>query len=515
VAQNIIKKVQKLVRIELKVNRFGRTIKMAASIKASSHGLTIVDSARRGYGWTKTDSRWLEIATVSVATLKRFWRREPIAQDSFISICKAAKVDWQKVTELGSEHLRKLLNDGIDAWNEWKNLNPPLGYSFNGEDLQNANLEGADLSNTSFVRANLSGANLNNTNLTSANLTSANLNGASLKGANLTAAQVLSTVFIGADLTGACVQDWNFNEGTRLENVVCDYIYLRHTPSARQPFTERRPSDRNSIFAPGQFSTLFQKVTDTVDLIFASGIDWQVFFQSFVTLQSQYDKKLSIQAIEKKSGGAFIIRLEVPAEADEAVIERQAKELYEMKMQLQEERYQVELQAKDGQISLYREELEFHRRNNTDLRAVVEIMASQPMNFNIHASDSTQTTSINFGSEVHGNVNIHSVGQQTDASKINFADEIHGNVNVHSVNQKQRPTEAIQKTREFLNRLFSDPSCNVLEAVHHAIQYDPSLREYMQDILEAGGLEALKAVFDDSPLSIPTETVKGWLEAGE
>ncbi|KAM3092576.1 pentapeptide repeat-containing protein [Phormidesmis sp. 146-12] len=481
---------------------------MAASIKASPHGLTIVDSARKEYGWTKTDSRWLEIATVSTATLKRFWRREPIAQDSFISICKAAKVDWQKVTELGSEHLRKLLSEGTDAWNEWKNLNPPLGYSFNGEDLQNANLEGADLSGTSFVRANLGGANLNNTNLTSANLNGANLNGARLKGANLTAAQVLSTVFIGADLTGACVQDWNLNEGTRLENVVCDYIYLRHTPSATQPFAERRPSDRNSIFAPGEFSALFQKVIDTVDLIFADGIDWQAFFQSFQQLQAEYGTGTSIQAIERKNNRSVVIRLETQPGTNKGAVEHDLALLYNTKLALLEAKYRDELK-------LTQETLEEHRRQASDLIDVIRTMADKPMTLNIHASDSTQTTSINFGSEVHGNVNIHSVGQQTDTSKINFADEVHGNVNIHSVNQNQQLTEAIQKTRDLLGRLLSDPSRNVLQAVHHAIQYDPSLREYMQDILEAGGLEALKAVFDDSPLSIPAETVKGWLEAGE
>ena len=254
------------------------------------------------------------------------------------------------------------------------------GASLSEVNLSRIMLRGADLSNTSLSKANLSkvslsGANLSEANLSGANLSEANLNEANLSKANLNeadmrATQMLSTNFTGAMLSGACLEDWNINNETNLHEVICEYVYLK------QGKQERRPS--NGTFKPGEFTALFQKALETIDLIFISGIDWQVFFRSFQELRSQYnDENISIQAIEKKSGGAFVVRLEVPPEADKAAIESHAKELYEMKLQLQEERYRVEFQAKDGQILLYQEQLEFHRQNNTNLMEIVKTMAEK------------------------------------------------------------------------------------------------------------------------------------------
>jgi len=216
---------------------------------------------------------------------------------------------------------------------------------FSDADLSNADLRGMNLSGIKFSNANLSGV-------------------------NFAQVQALGTNFMGAILTGACIEDWNTNSQTELDGVICEYVYLK------QKQQERRPS--SGSFKPGGFTALLQKALDTVDLIFADGIDWQAFFQSFQELRSQYDD-LSIQAIEKKSGGAFVIRLEVPAEADKAAIERQAKELYEMKLQLQEQCYRAELQAK---------ELEFHRQNSTNLIGIVKTMAEKETNqTTIHANN--------------------------------------------------------------------------------------------------------------------------------
>jgi hypothetical protein len=184
--------------------------------------------------------------------------------------------------------------------------------------------------------------------------------------------------------------------------VMCEYIYLRHDWSEKEQvyfLSDRRPSDPARFFAYGEFQSFVQKALSTVDLIFASGIDWQIFFQSFVTLKSQYDERLAIQAIEKKSGSAFIIRLEVPVDADKGVIERQVKELYEMKLQLQGKRYQAELYAKDGQISLYQEQLEFHRKNNTNLMEIVRTMAEKENQTTNQTTINTQTVGfVNSGS---------------------------------------------------------------------------------------------------------------------
>jgi tetratricopeptide (TPR) repeat protein len=74
---------------------------MAASLKASKHGLEIVDRSRQRKGWKRQDEAWLQVASVTLGVLKRFWRRFPIQADSFIKLCQAVDLDnWQDIAEL-------------------------------------------------------------------------------------------------------------------------------------------------------------------------------------------------------------------------------------------------------------------------------------------------------------------------------------------------------------------------------------------------------------------------------
>ena len=275
---------------------------------------------------------------------------------------------------LSGINLRGLNLSNLDlSWIDFDNVNF-REIDLCGIDFKGVNLSGTDLSSVEevksidFTHMDFSDADLSNADLRGMNLSGIKFSNANLSGVNFAQVQALGTNFMGAILTGACIEDWNTNSQTELDGVICEYVYLK------QKQQERRPS--SGSFKPGGFTALLQKALDTVDLIFADGIDWQAFFQSFQELRSQYDD-LSIQAIEKKSGGAFVVRLEVPLEADKAAIERQAKELYEIKLQFQEQCYRAELQAKDGQITVYREQLEFHRQNSTNLMEIVKTMAEK------------------------------------------------------------------------------------------------------------------------------------------
>jgi uncharacterized protein YjbI with pentapeptide repeats len=281
--------------------------------------------------------------------------------------------------DLGSDDLMGITLKGVNlsridlSWIDWSHVNL-RDVNLSGMDFRGVNLSGIDLSgdlkDIDLRDIDLSWADLHSANLSGVNLNSVNLSNANLSAVDFTRTQALATNFTGAILTGACLEDWNINSETKLDGAICEYVYLK------QKQQERRPS--SGIFKSGEFTALFQKALETVDLIFADGIDWQAFFQSFQELRSQYNNEsLSIQAIEKKSGGAFVIRLEVPPEADKAAIESHAKEVYEMNLQLQEQRYRAELQAKDGQISLYQEQLDFHRQNNTNLMEIVKTMAEK------------------------------------------------------------------------------------------------------------------------------------------
>jgi hypothetical protein len=79
---------------------------MAPTLRLSDAGLTIVDEKRRLKGWNKQDQAWADMAFVSVAVLRSFWKQNPIQQGSFESICrvlfdkdKEIDPDWQEWQE--------------------------------------------------------------------------------------------------------------------------------------------------------------------------------------------------------------------------------------------------------------------------------------------------------------------------------------------------------------------------------------------------------------------------------
>ncbi len=73
---------------------------MAATLKASTTGLDLVDKARRKKGWAKAEPAWADLAFTSTATLKRFWAGVTIGADTFRAICKAVGIeDWEAIVE--------------------------------------------------------------------------------------------------------------------------------------------------------------------------------------------------------------------------------------------------------------------------------------------------------------------------------------------------------------------------------------------------------------------------------
>ena len=260
------------------------------------------------------------------------------------------------------------------------------GANLKGAELTGANLEGANLDDAIPYRAVLEGANLNHALLTGANLTKASLKGANLKGVNLTRAsllmaQALGTDFTGATLTGACIEDWNINADTRLNDVVCEYVYLKGDQQ------ERRPSEPNQSFAPGEFTKLFQKAQETVDLIFRHGVDWQALLISLEKLKVEAEgAELSIQAIENKNDGAFVVRVNVPPEANKGEVEKFLRREYDLALKALDERYQFQLQLQGERLEDYREQVAAQRQANTSLTRIIEKMAeNQAPKFNFNA----------------------------------------------------------------------------------------------------------------------------------
>lgn len=208
--------------------------------------------------------------------------------------------------------------------------------------------------NQSYIGCNLKGANLENADLSDADLTAAELDNATLVGAlldrsNLTQVQALGTNFRGANLTGACLEAWNIDNTTQLDGIICDYVYLQGNQR------ERRPS--SGEFRSGEFTKLFQVALNTVDLIFRNGLDLQAFSTSLQKVKIENPNlDLELQSIENKEDGIVIVKVRVPEETDKAQIHADLTQNYHQAVKALEERYRAELQAKDAQIEVYRQQ---------------------------------------------------------------------------------------------------------------------------------------------------------------
>ena len=312
----------------------------------------------------------------------------------------------------------EILKQGVQVWNQWReeayHVNPDLSHAYLiGVNLRNASLRNVDLrsaflGDVDLGNANLSSANLSNANLSDANLSNANLhrailrstflgdadlshtdlsyadlshtdlshtnfNHADLSHADLSHTQALATNFSNATLTEACVEDWHINSSTTLEAVVCECVYLKRDTFSN--FEERRP--RSGSFQPGDFAALFRKALGTIDLIFADGIDWKALLLSFQDLRDQYDdERFSIQAIEKKSGGAFVVRLAVPQNIDKETLENHAKHLYTRQCNVLDAQYEKQFCLQGTHLENMKQVIEAERTEKATLMSVLATMAN-------------------------------------------------------------------------------------------------------------------------------------------
>ena len=220
----------------------------------------------------------------------------------------------------------------VEAWNKWRETNFELVPNLKEVDLGRVDLTGANLS-----RINLSGANL-----TGANLSGANLSEANLTGAKLTAVQALNTNFEKALLTGACIEDCNINPQTKLDGVICSYVYMRESQQ------ERCPSSGN--FAPGDFTLLAHQLVEMRELVFRNRFDGKAFAQFFQKVKVENEgEPLEIQSIESKGDG-FLIKVVVSSDAHKSKIHSEFIEGYELAKETLEAKYKAILDDKDKQI---------------------------------------------------------------------------------------------------------------------------------------------------------------------
>jgi uncharacterized protein YjbI with pentapeptide repeats len=315
-----------------------------------------------------------------------------------------------------------------------------------------------------YCDANLSGANLDGINLRNAKLERANLRDArlhktDLRNANLREAIVLGTDFTGAELTDACIESWNIDSTTKLENVDCQNIFLLDKPKRKddpedEDDRERRPS--SGKFDPGEFTKLFQKVLSTIDLIFQGGIDWKAFTSAFKTLQAQnQDTELTIQSIENKGDDVVVVRVNAPLDANKEKIHSEFNQNYEVELKALEARYQAEIQLKDTEIS-------FYRQGEAKMERIVDMLATRPSI--VQATATSENTVMNNSTDFSRKIEIGNIGGNFNASGSAFnLGDISGTV-TNTLHQLQTA-----------NHLNAHELADLLKQLQTAINDEPDL----------------------------------------
>ena len=238
---------------------------------------------------------------------------------------------------LSNANLHKAnLSLGIPEFVKAKNIQSLLLGSttpfvnINQTNLKEANLSGANLSeaNLDFANlfeANLSGASLQKARLFEVNLSKANLSSANLEGADLFRVKALGTDFSSANLTDACIEEWMIDRDTKLDDVICDSIYLKHVLRSLpdyilRKYCDRRPFNPKAKFAQGDFAKLISKGNVGTELekygseILQEHILIEELHQIFEQLSEQYSQRY---ADASESDRQIILKLEIHYQAKE------------------------------------------------------------------------------------------------------------------------------------------------------------------------------------------------------
>ncbi|WP_338845979.1 pentapeptide repeat-containing protein [Massilia sp. W12] len=217
-------------------------------------------------------------------------------------------------TILEQRAVRELLVHGSSTEKDFRNL-----------DLHGASFAGMDLRMLDFSNCNLAGCDFSGCKLQEVNFSHANVTGVD---------------FSDANLSGAIIENWNIDAQTRFSNVECDFVWLEMKKTG--PGRERNPPLAHQTFQPGEFSKLYQQVSETISFILHNRNEEAAFALALSKLQEEGKTEAQILSLEQK-GGSTVVKLGLPPEAE------REQEYTRLHAEMQQQQAQIALLQQEQQ----------------------------------------------------------------------------------------------------------------------------------------------------------------------
>ena len=281
------------------------------------------------------------------------------------------------------------------------------GQSFDGLDLTGVNLQDANLQDASFM-----GATLNQSNLRGADLSRAILKQTQLDGTDLT----------GAILTGAYIEDWGITSTTKLENVQCEYVYMRF-PTKENPNPLRKPDNLLQTFADGEFADFIQPFFDTLDLYHSQDVDPRAISIALRNLSASHpDDDLQFVAIERRGNNGINLRFATAPRANKSELSHeyfanytQIKKELPVAVQIKLAEQNVEIRTLQGTIEQFIQTGTHQSTIQAETIQVIqgELVVTENRGIHINAGDNANIRGLSSGDGV---VNLGTIsGNVTNA----------------------------------------------------------------------------------------------------
>ncbi len=146
------------------------------------------------------------------------------------------------------------------------------------------------------------------------------------------------------------------------------------------------------------------------------------------------DTELALQSIENKGDGVVVVKVGVPDGADKEKIHSDFTQNYQLALQAVEEKYKAQLQAKDEQIVIYRQQ-------SGEMAEIVRLLANKPIN--VQVDNKVENKNMTNSNDASRKIEIGSVGRDFNASgqALNLGD-ISGTVTNTIINDLPASPEA-------------------------------------------------------------------------